>query len=130
MKVFGAVMIAWCVAAVTGDASSAEHTDRRPHRYRQPPPNAGDGGGATYHWPALDVGLDAKKTGVPVGPHGAAPTSKAVFAHYMLCFAAFGEKGNSSNATSGPPALPPPASPCRLPSAHDVSARGRVCVDR
>ena len=26
---------------------------------------------------------------------------KQVFAHYMLCFAAFGEKGNSSNATAG-----------------------------
>ena len=26
---------------------------------------------------------------------------KQVFAHYMLCFAAFGEKGNSSNATGG-----------------------------
>ena len=29
------------------------------------------------------------------------PVGKEVFAHYMLCFAAFGEKGNSSNATAG-----------------------------
>ena len=28
-------------------------------------------------------------------------TRKEVFAHYMLCFAAFGEKGNSTNATAG-----------------------------
>jgi hypothetical protein len=26
---------------------------------------------------------------------------KQVFAHYMLCFAAFGEKGTSANATAG-----------------------------
>ena len=31
----------------------------------------------------------------------AAAAGKQVFAHYMLCFAAFGEKGNSSNATAG-----------------------------
>jgi hypothetical protein len=30
-----------------------------------------------------------------------AVVGKQVFAHYMLCFAAFGEKGNSSNATAG-----------------------------
>lgn len=32
---------------------------------------------------------------------GGSGGGKQVFAHYMLCFAAFGEKGNSSNATAG-----------------------------
>ena len=47
---------------------------------------------------------------LPLRPAGRAPAvaaaaagggGKQVFAHYMLCFAAFGEKGNSSNATAG-----------------------------
>ena len=30
-----------------------------------------------------------------------AAVEKPVFAHYMLCFAAFGERGTSENATDG-----------------------------
>ena len=96
----GAVMAAWYVAAATATAT-ATATDRLPHRYRQPPDPAAssDHLGATAHrehGPSPDAGLDARRTSsVPVvGPHGAAPTSKAVFAHYMLCFAAFGGFGN------------------------------------
>lgn len=49
----------------------------------------------------MTLGLQALLAAA-TAPHPAtAAAGKQVFAHYMLCFAAFGEKGNSSNATAG-----------------------------
>ena len=43
----------------------------------------------------------AQQLGATHHHHNLSSHDKQVFAHYMLCFAAFGEKGNSSNATAG-----------------------------
>ena len=48
-----------------------------------------------------DATLTMKSPPGLIDPAKQTEAEKLVFAHFMLCFAAFGEKGNSSNATAG-----------------------------
>jgi hypothetical protein len=49
----------------------------------------------------LAASQDRRGNGQSVSLPATAVSGKQVFAHYMLCFAAFGEKGTSANATAG-----------------------------